>query len=58
MITLLLASVLAANASSGQGPLSPELEARTFVFADPQLKVELVAQEPQIISPVAMASGG
>ncbi|WP_169979963.1 PVC-type heme-binding CxxCH protein [Tautonia rosea] len=38
----------------GKGPLEPE-EARQTIQVDPGLRVELVAAEPQITSPVAMA---
>ena len=36
-------------------PLSPVEELATFEFADPQLTAELVAAEPDIVSPVSMA---
>lgn len=36
-------------------PLTPEQELATFQLADPLLRVELVAAEPDVISPVAMA---
>jgi putative membrane-bound dehydrogenase-like protein len=36
-------------------PLSPEQELATFQLADPDLRVELVAAEPDVISPVAIA---
>jgi len=36
-------------------PLSPADELRTFRLADPDLVVELVAAEPAVVSPVAMA---
>lgn len=37
------------------GPQSPDAEQSTFELADPSLKIELVASEPQISSPVAVA---
>lgn len=38
-----------------QGPLAPEAEKATFALADPELVVELVAREPDVVSPVAIA---
>lgn len=38
-------------------PLTPEQEKATFQFADPDIKIQLVASEPDIESPVAMAWG-
>ncbi|HEV3022295.1 MAG TPA: PVC-type heme-binding CxxCH protein, partial [Pirellulales bacterium] len=39
----------------GRGPLTPEQEAVTFQFADDRLVAELVAAEPDVNSPVAIA---
>ena len=36
-------------------PMTPAAEQKTFVLADPRLVVELVASEPELASPVAMA---
>ncbi len=38
-----------------KSPLSPQQELRSFRLADEQLVIELVAAEPEVISPVAMA---
>ena len=38
-------------------PLTPEEEKATFQFADPEMRIQLVASEPDIKSPVAMAWG-
>ncbi|WP_422925401.1 PVC-type heme-binding CxxCH protein [Singulisphaera sp. PoT] len=40
---------------SGPTPLSPAEEKAKFQFADPDLAIELVASEPDVISPVAVA---
>jgi putative membrane-bound dehydrogenase-like protein len=53
----LVISTVAAAAFAAQ-PTSPptlEEELASFRFADPQLKIELVVAEPDVISPVAMA---
>src|SRR5690349_11338288 len=44
-------TVMAATAA----PLTPEQELATFHLADPDLRLELVAAEPDVISPVAIA---
>src|SRR5688572_2479820 len=49
--TLALAAAVTASAA----PLSPEQELATFHLADPDLRVELVAAEPDVVSPVAIA---
>ena len=49
---LLTVGSLPASAAS---PLSPEQERATFHLADPRLMVELVAAEPQVRAPVALA---
>jgi glucose/arabinose dehydrogenase len=41
--------------TSAVPPLSPEAEAATFRLADENLVVELVAAEPTVVSPVALA---
>jgi putative membrane-bound dehydrogenase-like protein len=38
-----------------RGPQSPELEQQSFQLADPALQIELVAREPDVASPVAIA---
>src|SRR5213082_2546156 len=40
---------------SSKSPLSPQQELTTFHFADPNLTAELVASEPDIVAPVAIA---
>lgn len=53
---LLLAGLVAnADEPPQRGPLSPADEAATFRLADERLTVELVAAEPQVDSPVALA---
>ncbi len=42
-------------ATSSPGPLSVESERKSFALADPGLIIELVAAEPDVVSPVAMA---
>lgn len=39
------------------GPVSPEEEKASFVLADPDIRMDLVASEPDVVSPVAMAWG-
>ncbi|HVY72333.1 MAG TPA: PVC-type heme-binding CxxCH protein [Verrucomicrobiae bacterium] len=39
----------------GAEPLSPAAERGAFQFADPSLTIELVASEPEVVSPVALA---
>ena len=41
--------------TTGAGPLSPADEKTTFRLVDPELTIELVASEPEIASPVAVA---
>ncbi len=56
MAIMLCAGILAGCIADGGEPdRSPEAEARSFRFADPDLRISLVAAEPDIISPVAMA---
>src|SRR4051812_20545554 len=43
------------GAEPAPSPLSPEREKEAFHFADDQLVIELVAAEPDVISPVAIA---
>ena len=45
----------AAAPPAAVGPLSPEAERATFQLADENLVIELVASEPAVISPVAIA---
>ena len=47
-----IAFVLVASAAAS--PLTPEQELATFQLADPELRVELAASEPEVISPVAI----
>jgi putative membrane-bound dehydrogenase-like protein len=41
--------------ADGPGPVGPREELATFVLADPALTIELVAAEPEVASPVAIA---
>jgi len=52
---LLLAASSALAAEVRETPLSPADEQATFQLADPQLRIELVAAEPQLNSPVAIS---
>ena len=45
----------AADGTNSHRPLSPEQERDTFELSDPALRVELIAAEPDVVSPVAMA---
>src|SRR5947209_6212142 len=49
----LAAATLAALAVEPLSPLTPPQERTTFQLADPNLTVELVASEPDIVAPVA-----
>src|SRR6266849_740903 len=51
----LAAATLAALAVEPLRPLTPSQERSTFQLADPNLTVELVASEPDIVAPVAIA---
>jgi putative membrane-bound dehydrogenase-like protein len=51
----LVAATLAAQAVEPLSPLTPPQERATFQLADPNLTVELVASEPDIVAPVAIA---
>src|SRR5439155_1466492 len=42
-------------AQSAESPLSPQRELATFHFADSNLTAELVACEPEVVAPVAIA---
>src|SRR5436190_16454687 len=46
---------LRAAAEQPTGPLTPQQAVATFHFADEELIIELVAAEPEVVSPVAMA---
>lgn len=52
-LLVLLGPATAADRASG--PLSPQGELATFQLADPSLRLELVAAEPDVVSPVAIA---
>ena len=45
------------RAHGAEGPLAPDEAAATFELADPALAIDLVASEPEVQSPVAMAMG-
>ncbi len=51
----LMAATLAALAGQPLSPLTPPQERATFQLADPNLTVEVVASEPDIVAPVAIA---
>jgi putative membrane-bound dehydrogenase-like protein len=46
---------ICATAQQPASPLTPERELATFQFADEELMIELVASEPDVVSPVAIA---
>ena len=52
---LLAVSQLAGIACGADGPRSPAESMKAFVLADPDLTIELVASEPEVTSPVAIA---
>ena len=54
LLLLLLVSDRESHAE-GDSPLSPAEAARSFVLEDPDLEVQLVASEPAVRSPVALA---
>lgn len=56
LVLVVLISFLNAGAAT-LSPQSPKEELTSFHFSDPDLGIELVAAEPDIISPVAMAWG-
>jgi putative membrane-bound dehydrogenase-like protein len=47
--------LVAAEPAAVPDPLSPEAEQQTFQLADDELVIELVAAEPAVVSPVALA---
>src|SRR5207302_9783390 len=51
----LLINAAAIAAESSESPLSPAEELTTFHFADSNLTAELVAAEPDVVAPVALA---
>lgn len=52
---LVAASILLAHAARAEGPPTPEEERASIRLADPSLAIALVASEPAVVSPVAMA---
>lgn len=44
----------AAKSAAVKGPLSPEESLKHLVLADPNLQIEIVAAEPEVIDPVAI----
>lgn len=42
------------NGTAAKSPLSPEESLKHFVLADPNLQIEIVAAEPEVIDPVAI----
>src|SRR5256886_2436704 len=51
----LVATACPSAAPDIDAPLRPDKEAATFRFADPNLTAELVAAEPDVVAPVAIA---
>ena len=51
---LLLITVSGSGAEPPKSPLSPEESLKHFVLADPNLQIEIVAAEPEVIDPVAI----
>src|SRR6266513_3747598 len=54
-VTAALSCLLAASGAQHQSPLVPDDEVKTFQLADPSLTAELVAAEPDVTAPVAIA---
>src|SRR5919108_2816575 len=54
-VVLLVAEACIAAAPATNAPLAPNKEAATFQFADPDLTADLVAAEPDVVAPVAIA---
>jgi putative membrane-bound dehydrogenase-like protein len=54
-LALAVVSALAGHAAPLGSPLSPQEEQASFRLADESLAIELVAAEPQVTSPVALA---
>jgi hypothetical protein len=46
---------LAAGAADEPGPLSPKQEQASFHFADDARTIDLIAVEPEVVSPAAIA---
>lgn len=55
LVVCLLISAFTVVVRSSEGPLSPPHELTAFHFADENLMAELVAAEPEVAAPVAMA---
>ncbi len=47
-------TLAAPTASLAAGPLSPDQSQAAFLLADPELRIELAAAEPEVIDPVAI----
>ena len=52
---LVAVALLLAHHARADGPPTPEEERAAMRLADPSLTIELVASEPQVVSPVAIA---
>ena len=52
---ILTLAILAGVAHATDGPRSPADSLKAFVLADPLMQIELVASEPEVTSPVAIA---
>src|SRR5688572_30018891 len=55
LVCSITAFSLSGASSASNAPLAPDNELATFHFADENLTAELVAAEPDIVAPVAMA---
>src|SRR5882762_1075648 len=55
VLVMCLLSATRVAAESSDSPLSPKKELATFHFADENLTAELVASEPDVVAPVAIA---
>jgi hypothetical protein len=56
VVALMIAAIVGRRSvCRGESPLSPEQAATTFRLADKELVIELVAAEPDVLSPVAIA---
>lgn len=53
-LVIVIVSSARTSAELPKGPLSPEESLKHFVLADPNLQIEIVAAEPEVIDPVSM----
>ena len=57
LLSVALPNLQADEPAVGKSPLTTDEAQKTFVLASGELKIELVAGEPEVISPVAIAFG-